>query len=151
MGTIRIEISIASPLELVWRSWTRSDRISDWFAPEANVEARRGGPFELFFDPVDHEHQSTKGCVFTLVEPKRRLGFTWKGPDQFAELMNDPASLTSVIATFHDENGVTRVVIEHGGWGEGEEWTQAQAWHQKAWEEVLRRLKSNLESGKDQI
>jgi len=78
--TIRIEVSVSSPPDLVWWAWTKFDRVTAWFAPEANVEARPGGPFELFFDPADHEHQRTRGFVFTLVEPKKRLGFTWKGP-----------------------------------------------------------------------
>ena len=151
MRKIRVEVSISAPPDLVWWAWTKSDRITAWFAPEANVEARRCGPFELFFDPADHEHQCTKGCVFTSVEPMRRLGFTWKGPDQFAGLMNDQASLTSVMVNFSDENGTTRVVVEHSGWGEGKDWAEARAWHQNAWEEVLRSLKSALESGKPHL
>ncbi len=121
MKTIRIEVSISAPPDLVWWAWTKPDRITVWFAPEAIIEARPGGPFELFFDLSDHEHQCTKGCVFTLVEPKKRLGFTWKGPDEFADLMNNPTSITSVLVTLYDENGTTRVVVEHRGWGEGEE------------------------------
>ena len=147
MKTIRIEVSISAPPDLVWWAWTKPDRITVWFAPEAIIEARPGGPFELFFDLSDHEHQCTKGCVFTLVEPKKRLGFTWKGPDEFADLMNNPTSITSVLVTLYDENGTTRVVVEHRGWGEGEESAQARAWHQMAWEEVLSSLKSALESG----
>lgn len=150
MKSIEIEMSISGSADLVWEAWTKVERVMAWFAPEAVVEARVGGPFELFFDPPNHEHQCTKGCVFTLVEPKQRLGFTWRGPDQFANLMNDPASLTSVRVTFHNENGATRVSLEHDGWGTGEAWAQAQAWHQTAWEEVLGRLKSFLESGKRQ-
>jgi len=148
---IRVEVSISVPPDLVWRAWTQSERITAWFAPEAIVEARCGGPFELFFDPSDHEHQCTKGCVFTLVEPMRCLGFTWRGPDQFAGLMNDPSSLTSVTVNFSDEDRTSRVVIEHRGWGEGKDWARAWAWHQKAWETVLGRLKSALESGKSQL
>ncbi len=147
ISTIRLEVSIASSLNRVWLAWTSSDRITAWFAPEANVEARVGGPFELFFDPASHDRQSTKDCIFTLVEPMRRMGFTWRGPDQFAEVMNDPTSLTSVMVIFQDESGVTRVVVEHGGWGKGDEWEEARAWHHRAWKDVLGRLKSTLESG----
>ena len=151
MKTIRIGGSIAAPVDQVWEAWTKGEHTTAWFAPEARVEARVGGPFELFFEPPDRDHQCTKGCVFTRVEPKRRLGFTWKGPDQFAGLMNDPATLTSVSVTFRDENGTTRVSLEHDGWGTGEEWTQARAWHQAAWQQALGRLKSFLESGKRQL
>ena len=147
MKTIRIEVSISVQVDRVWRAWTQSERITEWFAPAANIEARPGGPFELFFDPSDRSHECTKGCTFTLVEPHKQLGFSWKGPDQFAGLMNNPDSLTSVLVTFDDEGENTRVVVEHSGWGEGELWEKAQEWHQKAWEEVLGHLQSILESG----
>ncbi len=144
MEPIRIEVTISAPLDEVWRAWTESNLITEWLSVDAHVEARPGAPFELFWDPDDHDHMCTKGCVFTLVEP-RRLGFTWRGPNQFAGLMNDPP-LTSVLVAFHDE-GDTRVVVEHDGWGDGEEWEQAREWHRRAWEEALEELKSMMEPG----
>ena len=146
MEPLRIEISIEAPFDLVWRAWTEPDRITSWFAPEANVEAKPGGAFELFFGPADYSQECTRGCVFTAVEPMRRLGFTWKGPSQFADLMNDIEPLTSVYVTFHEGNGVTRVVVVHNGWGDGEEWTEAREWHRRAWKGVLVSLRSTLES-----
>jgi uncharacterized protein YndB with AHSA1/START domain len=148
---VRVEVTIAAPLDWVWWAWTRPERITAWFAAEANIEARPGGSFELFFDPKDHDHQCTKGCNFTLVDPMKRLGFTWKGPDEFANVMNDPASLTSATVTLEEENGKTRVVVEHGGWGKGEEWEKARSWHEMAWGQVLGSLKSALESGKAEL
>ncbi|MFQ5838735.1 MAG: SRPBCC domain-containing protein [Thermoplasmata archaeon] len=146
MKVIEVEVSISARRDMVWSAWTRSDIVASWFAPEANVEARVGGAFELFFDPSDHEHQCTKGCIFTLIEPEKRLGFTWRGPDQFERLMNTPTSATSVLVTLHAEDGTTRVVVEHRGWGESEEWERARTWHERAWEEVLRSLKAHLEA-----
>lgn len=151
MKPIQIETSIAVPSDLVWKAWTKAENITKWFAPEAIVEARFGGPFELFFTPPDHDHMCTKGCVFTLVEPKKQLGFTWKGPDQFAELMNNPSSLTFVQVTFHNENGNARITLEHSGWGDSDAWAEARTWHQKAWEQALGRLKLFLKSGKRQL
>ena len=151
MNAIRIEISAPASLDRVWDAWTKSDQITKWFSPDARVNAKVGGPFELFFDPRDHGHQCTKGCVFTLIEPQKELRFTWKGPDQFAELMNKLASLTSVRVAFHSEKESTRVVVEHSGWGEGEDWVQARDWHQHAWEEALECLKAFLETGTSQL
>lgn len=147
MSTIRVEVSLATSLDKVWLAWTSSDPITSWFAPEANVEASVGGPFELFFDPTNHDHQSTNDCIFTLVESLRRLGFTWRGPDQFKGVMNDPTPLTSVMVNFLEVNGVTRIIVEHSGWGEGGDWEEARVWHHEAWKDVLGRLKSTLESG----
>ncbi|UFJ41680.1 SRPBCC domain-containing protein [Brevibacillus humidisoli] len=151
MPQIVKEVTIAASPELVWWAWTSSDRVAAWFAPEANVEARVGGAFELFFDPANREQMSTKGCIYTELKPKERLAFTWKGPDPFAELMNRQAELTRVVVTLQEENGGTRLLLEHAGWGDGDEWAKALEWHQMAWDQVLGSLKSALESGEGQL
>ena len=143
-----MEASVAAPTDLVWWAWTETERIIEWFAPSANIVPVEGGAFELFFDPADHTHMSTIGCVITAIEPMERRAFTWKGPDQLAQLMNEPVPATSVEATFKQDKGNTRVQIVHGGWGEGDDWNEARKWHDKAWEGVLQSLVSGLESGK---
>lgn len=150
METLEFQVEIASNKELVWFAWTQTDRIVKWFAPDANIEARVGGAFELFFDPTNHDHLCTKGCTITLLEPMERLGFTWRGPDEF-DIMNHEDSLTSVLVTLSEDNGVTRVLVEHTGWGQGSEWEKARAWHQMAWNQVLGSLKSALESGEGEL
>ena len=149
MEPVSMETSVAAPIDLVWWAWTETERITEWFAPAANIVPVEGGAFELFFDPADHTHMSTIGCVITAFEPMERLAFTWKGPDQFAQLMNEPVPATSVDVTFQQDNGSTRIRIVHGGWGDCDDWNEAWDWHFKAWEEVLRSLVSGLESGKD--
>lgn len=149
METIIIDVSISAPLCLVWLAWVESKRIATWFAPEANVEPWIGGAFELFFDPSNHEYDSTKGCIFTSIDHKKKLVFTWKGPSQFEKLMNGPLSLTSVEVIFREANGVTYLKVKHHGWSDGEEWIMVQKWHLRAWEEVLHVLKIALESGED--
>jgi len=147
MKPLRMEVSVIAPLDRVWRAWTETERIKEWFAPAANIDPVEGGAFELFFDPADHTHMSTIGCVITAIESMESLAFTWKGPDQFAQLMSDPVPSTEVKVTFHKETGGTRVLIEHGGWGDGDDWDEAWEWYFKAWEGVLQSLVSRLESG----
>lgn len=142
METLRFEVKIGAPLEDVWHAWTDEDTITGWFSPEANIEPRLGEAYELFFDPQDHDHMSTKGCVITEFEPMGCLGFGWKGPDQYADLMNAPDDLTHVKVAFREDNGGTRVSLAHGGWGEGEKWSEAREWHRRAWEGVLAQLES---------
>ena len=151
MDSLRCQVEIAANKESVWQALTKSDKITKWFAPAANIDARTGGEFELFFDPADRSHMCTKGCKITRFEPMDRLGFTWKGPDEFAALMNDEASLTNVLVTFSEENGATLVVVEHSGWGDGSEWEKARSWHQMAWQQALGSLKSALESGEGDL
>ena len=146
METINVKITINSSLDLVWLAWTQANRITEWFSPEANVEARVGGPFELFFDTKNHNHQSTIGCVFTQVESKNKLCFTWKGPNQFAEFMNHTSSLTSVTVLFSEDDKKIHLNLIHDGWGTGEKWEKAKAWHQEQWQLLLKNLKSVIES-----
>ena len=133
-------------MDSVWDAWTKEDLITEWFPPEANIEVKLGGSFELFFDPKNHNHQSTIGCVFTKVEPKKCINFTWKGPDQFADFMNVSSSLTSVMVTFSEDGDNIVVKLEHKGWGESDRWLEARNWHQNQWEILLHELKSLLES-----
>ncbi len=142
METLRFEIQVDAPIEKVWHAWTDEDTITRWFPPEANIEPYLGGSYELFFDPRDHDRMSTKGCVITEFEPMDSLGFGWKGPDQFADLMNDPDCLTHVKVAFREDKGGTQIALTHGGWGEGDEWFEAREWHRRAWEGVLNQLGS---------
>jgi len=77
------------------------------------------------------------------------MGFTWREPDQFAEFMNNPNSITSVTVNFLEVNGVTRFFVEHDGCGEGRDWEETREWHNEAWEGELGCLKTALESSRD--
>lgn len=147
MESLKFEVKVVAPLGEVWEAWLDTDTIKKWFSPEAHIDPRLEGAFELFFDPKDHDHMSTKGCTITQFKPKELLGFSWKGPDQYAELMNEPTPSTQVKVEFREENGETRLSLEHTGWGEGEQWAEAREWHRRAWEDVLAQLKSFM-SGK---
>lgn len=145
MNRIEIEIDIAASKEKLWSAWTRSENVSEWFAPLANIEPMVGGAFELFFIPSDPNHMTTKGCSFLELIPNERLSFNWKGPDDYAELMNhDP--LTVVTVTFKDEQGTTKITLSHTGFATGSEWDDSIKWHQLAWTQVLNSLKEFSES-----
>jgi len=147
MESLVFEVKVLAPLGDVWEAWLDTDTIMKWFAPEAHIDPLLEGAYELFFDPKDHDHMSTIGCTITQLTPKELLGFSWKGPDQYAELMNEPTPSTQVKVEFRETNGVTRLSLEHMGWGEGEQWAEAREWHRRAWEGVLAQLKSFM-SGK---
>lgn len=151
MEAVRSQVLVAADQNLVWWAWTHADRITKWFAPVANIDARPGGAFELFFNPSDRVYDCTAGCTFTQVEPMSRLGFTWKAPKHLADLMNREGSLTSAIVTFEPADGGTLVTVEHSGWGEGEAWAGARQWHVMAWSQVLSSLKKALESGEGDL
>ncbi|WP_102027852.1 SRPBCC family protein [Salirhabdus sp. Marseille-P4669] len=145
---ITSDVTIQSELELVWYAWTLSERVSQWFAPEAVVDPKVGGSFELYFIPGNKEEMNTRGCKILKLIEKETLVFTWKGPDPFQNLMNKEDELTVVNVKFEKvDDSNTKVVVTHDGFKEEEIWSEAFNWHQAAWKQVLASLKSALEKG----
>jgi uncharacterized protein YndB with AHSA1/START domain len=148
LDELHCEIKINASLNSIWEAWTNSDLLTEWFSPEANIEPKVKGSFELFFDPTNHDHQSTKGCVITFIKPMEEISFTWKGPNHFAEIMNNPSSLTLVNVLFLKDANNVLIKLSHSGWGSTDKWDKAKSWHQEQWQIVLKDLKSFLESVK---
>ena len=143
MIELKYESIIPVTIETLWQEWTDHTKITKWFSPEANIEPNKGGAYELFFDPSNHDHMSTKGCKIITFKPPTYLAFQWKGPDQFAQFMNTPPQ-THVEITFTQEDSGTRLHIKHSGWKQSPDWQEAKEWHNKAWQEVIDDLKKHL-------
>lgn len=144
--TVIQETWIEADPPLLWRAWTESARITQWFAPAAEIEPRAGGKFELYFNPAHRESMCTAGCTILLYDEPSTLAFEWKGPDPFAKIMNE-GELTAVKVSFIPDRSGTRITLEHTGWKDSGEWLQAREWHVQAWEGMLASLKSSIESG----
>lgn len=146
LDALMIELDICAPVETLWRAWTEPSEVSSWLAEKANVCARPGGPFELFWDPDNTQRNSTLGCIVLAVDEPHRLSFSWKGPEPFAALMNQEPLPTRVTLSLQElGQGRTRLRLEHSGWGEGAGWAQAKAWHENVWRTALGGLKTRLE------
>lgn len=141
------QIYIQAPPELVWLAWTSSERITEWFAPMAIIEPEVNGKFELYFNPSNLQSMNTQGCTILSYEPVCTLSFQWKGPDPYAEIMNQEGHLTWVEVTFKPYDSGTLVELQHQGWSDSLDAQQAKNWHVQAWEEMLNSLKSRMESG----
>jgi Activator of Hsp90 ATPase homolog 1-like protein len=48
---INKEVVIRATQEQAWAAWTTREGITSFFAPDARIEARVGGAFEIYFDP----------------------------------------------------------------------------------------------------
>ncbi len=75
---VRVSRILPAKPEAVFRAWSSADHVARWFAPrpftipEATVEMRAGGRFDLLFrSPEGREHQ-IRGTVVE-VQPGRRL------------------------------------------------------------------------------
>ncbi|WP_342577711.1 SRPBCC domain-containing protein [Psychrobacillus sp. FSL K6-2843] len=149
---INKEITITAPIDLVWYAWTISERVSEWFASEAIINPKIDGAYELYFIPGNKTGMNTKGCKITKIVEQNELHFTWKGPDQFASIMNDENSLTLVKVNFSNtDNNITKISVNHSGFKSDENWSEVIKWHDMAWSGVLSSLKSALEKGEGNL
>src|SRR5215467_11120652 len=105
----------------------------------ADIEPFLGGKYELFWDKKNRDRNSTIGCRITLIEPNKLLSFEWKGPPEFAAVMNnDP--LTHVTVVFFPQKNGTEVHLVHSGWGTTAEWQRAREWFRKSWQSAFQKL-----------
>lgn len=124
--------------------FTVNEMLQSWLTVVADVDAKPGGKYELFWDPDNRENNSTIGCRITAIEKDKLIAFEWKGPTQFRHFMNDISPLTHVAVFFTpyregNEHGA-EIHLVHSGWGDSPEWEEARAWFDKAWQAAFERL-----------
>jgi len=140
---IDIELVIEDDVEAVFDAWINPEQLTRWLAPEAKIEPAEGGAYELYWEPERPEVNSTRGCRITEIVPNRELSFSWRGPEEYAEIMKDR---TAVFLRFERCEGGTRLRLVHTGWGSSPEWQEAREWQSEAWREAIDQLKDMLEN-----
>ena len=135
-----------APVEAVWNAWTTPEGVKSFFAPDARVEARPDGPFEIYINP--YAPPGMKGADdmrFLALQPQRMLSFTWSAPPSFPEIRRQRTYVTVRMHPAGD--GQTHVTLAHGGWGDGDQWDQVYAYFDKAWGNVLGNLQKRFTDG----
>jgi uncharacterized protein YndB with AHSA1/START domain len=146
-NSVELSRHIGAPLERVWQALVDPAQAGTWFAAKANIDPELGGAYELFWRPGTPESQSTIGCRITAIAPCRYLAFTWRGPDELGALMNEgdpPPPPTHVTITVSPSAAGADLRVRHVGFGDGEGWSGAVAWHHRAWTAVLDNLEALL-------
>ena len=105
-----------------------------WLCGRAAVGSAVGEPYELFWDPLDPQNDSTIGCRITAYLPLELIGFQWRSPRQFKAFANAADPLTHVVVTFHPRSDGTAVTLVHSGWRAAAPWPEAAAWQVTAWD-----------------
>lgn len=140
------EVLVKAPVEAVFRAWSTSEGIATFFAPEAKVEARSGGAFEIYFNP--YAPPGDKGADDTrvlAVQDNRMISFTWNAPPHLPEIRAQRTFV--VVRTMPEGEGQTRVRLTHVGWGDGGQWDQTFTYFDRAWGNVLANLQKRFAQG----
>src|SRR6476646_8425928 len=101
----------ASPEE-VWEALTDDDRLSEWLAPDVELDPTEGG--EIAVRDGDDERTGT----VETVEELERLTFTWTRPgegESFVEFTIEPLPAGTRVRVVETPIGPTS--IASGGWG----------------------------------
>lgn len=140
-ASIAREIVIDAPAEVVWRTITEPDQITEWFADRVELDLRPGGAGAFVFDRRSEPPIANRLLVET-VDPPRLFSFRWSPPD-----VETPGPGNSVLVEFTltaegDER--TRLRVEETGL-DGTGWSaDAKARyvdeHRQGWEHHLGRL-----------
>ena len=140
------EVVIAASLDDAWNAWTTREGIVSFFAPDAQIDARVGGAFQIYMDPgAQPGMKGADDMRYLAIQPKKMISFDWNAPPSLPEAR---AQRTLVIVRFAPlaENS-TRVTLHHTGWGDGGEWDKSYAYFDRAWSYVLGNLKKRFELG----
>jgi uncharacterized protein YndB with AHSA1/START domain len=86
---IEREVVIDAPVEVVWRTITEPDQISQWFADRVELEVKPGGRGYLGFGDQGGP------VVVEAVDPLTRFSFRWNHP-----LGEEPVAGNSVLVEF---------------------------------------------------
>ena len=129
-----------------WDVWTTRAGITSFFAPDAKVEARVGGPFQIYMDPdAEPGAKGADDMRFMALQPKAMLSFDWNAPPHMPLVR---AQRTFVVVRLEAvTDNTTRVTLTHTGWGEGAEWDQAYDYFDRSWGTVLDNLKRRFDTG----
>lgn len=140
------DVVIAATAEQAWVAWTTREGITSFFAPDARVEARVGGPFEIYIDPLAEPGlRGADSMRFMALQAPRMLSFDWNAPPSLPQARAQRTFVVVRLTPVSERE--TRVTLHHTGWGDGDEWDKAYAYFDRAWGNVLGNLKKRFESG----
>ena len=112
---------IRAPRSAVWRAWTDSGALQQWFIPAPaklqveRLEARPGGGLVTSFSEDGATFEAHMDAVFLVVEPDSSLVWTNAIDSRWRPQNPQPVALTAEISFLeHDEGTDYRVIVRHG-------------------------------------
>jgi uncharacterized protein YndB with AHSA1/START domain len=133
-GAIRLERLLPASVEDVFAAWTEPAQMARWLSPvgraEVDADVVMGGRLRVVM--IDGDVRIEHDGEFLEVQPPTRLSFTWR-----SRFTGDQPTLVTV--ELHDEDGATRLVLQHERLS-----PEAKASHEDGWGAILDRLATVL-------
>jgi uncharacterized protein YndB with AHSA1/START domain len=143
---IDCDVVIEAPVDVVWRTITEPDQISQWFADRVQLDLQAGGAGILAFgDPVSTD-AVTAPLVVTAVEPPQLFSFRWGHPDGEAPVAGNSVLVEFTLTPETGERTRLRVVetgLDVIGWPDEDKARYVEE-HRHGWATFLGRLKDLL-------
>jgi uncharacterized protein YndB with AHSA1/START domain len=140
-NSLRVERTFDAPAQAVFDACTSPEVMKrwwhagpDWETTIAEVDLRVGGAFRISMRRPDGREHTASG-EYTVVDPPRRLAFTWTWADP-----RDTPGESLVELDFAERDGATTVVLRHSGLPDAD----AVRSHTEGWEEVLANLANKV-------
>lgn len=143
---INEKITVKANVADVWQAWTTTAGVKTFFAPDAKIEARVDGAYELYMLPdAPPGGRGSDDMRILALQENKMLSFTWNAPPSIPEVRRQR---TFVVVRLNPRGEqLTEVTLHHTGWGEGAEWNKAYDYFAKAWPGVLKNLKKRFDDG----
>jgi uncharacterized protein YndB with AHSA1/START domain len=133
---IEREVVIDAPVEVVWRTITEPDQITQWFADRVELDLKPGGRGFMGFGDQGGP------VVVETVDPPTRFSFRWNHPDT-----EEPAPQNSMLVEFilvpiggeRTRLKVAESGIERRSWPDAEKERYAEE-HRGGWSTFMDRL-----------
>ncbi len=132
---LELEKVVEADIDTIYEIFTTPGGVETLFpGARAVIGEAVGEPYQVAFDPAspDGRENGTFGARILALERPHRVSFEWRGP-VWASVMNTDPLPTRVEVSLTTVPTGTRVHLRHYGWGQGEEWEEAQAWFARAW------------------
>lgn len=116
--TLSLRLDLSAPRSRVWRCWTESDLLKQWFTPQpwrtvnAEIDLRPGGIFRTVMEGPAGERNEGQGIYLEII-PERKLVWT----DAFGEgwVPNEKLFMTAMVTLEDNSDGGTvyEVTVRH--------------------------------------
>ena len=133
------EVLAEATQEQVWSAWTTVEGTKTFFAPDARIELKLNGRYEILFTPGPEGKRGSEGSKVLSYAPMSMLSFSWGAPPMFEKSRAEMAQWV-VLSFIPAGDKRTRVTMQEFGWKDTEESQRVYDYFDKAWPEVLASL-----------